>query len=225
MCEILVKAIDTTHDDPAKDRRGCYKRGYPVVIKEDGHPGWGKEEGPPKFFIMKFPGIAADKMRKYIEQHEEPRQETLQWNKLEWDERQQERRYFPFLSAPIVLRELSEQKTMSINIVRWFERDADEDYFPFYTKPKIISIENDNYQIRGTIVMVELQGDVMTTITRRLWKINLDALPKRSLDKLNDKGQLTIDADGKTPLADQTWAEIRGLFNNQKTGLSETEEL
>lgn len=27
MAEILVKAVDSTHADPLKDQRGCYKRG------------------------------------------------------------------------------------------------------------------------------------------------------------------------------------------------------
>lgn len=224
MCEIIIKAVDVTHPDPKEDQRGCYKREYPVAVYPDGTR-WGNEERLPKFVIIKFPGVPVEKMQKYIEQHQEPRQEILQWNKLEWEERQRDGVYFTFLSAPTVLRELSEQKTISVGIVEWLKRDAKGDYFPFYAKPEIISIEGDNYQIWGTIVSVELQGDVMTTITRRLWKIDLDALPKKSLDKLKDKGELMIDAMGEMQQADQTWAEVKGLFKNQKTGLSETEEL
>jgi len=66
MCEILVKAIDAINKDPDKDRRGCYKRHYPVVVFEDGHK-WGKEEGPPKFYIVKIPGVSAKEMQKYCE--------------------------------------------------------------------------------------------------------------------------------------------------------------
>lgn len=60
MCEILIFAGNNTHVDPEKDRRGCWKRGYPVVVKEDGHQ-WGAEEGLPKFVLIKIPGIPAVK--------------------------------------------------------------------------------------------------------------------------------------------------------------------
>lgn len=36
MCEIIVKAIDVTNPDPVRDRRGCYKKGYPVAVYPDG---------------------------------------------------------------------------------------------------------------------------------------------------------------------------------------------
>ena len=48
-----------------KDRRGNYKRGDPVVIMPDGHI-WGREEGLPKFFIVKIPGLAVETAKKYI---------------------------------------------------------------------------------------------------------------------------------------------------------------
>lgn len=48
-----------------KDRRGCYKLGDPVVVMEDGHV-WGALEGPPKFYIIKIPGLAVATVRKYI---------------------------------------------------------------------------------------------------------------------------------------------------------------
>jgi len=66
MAEMLVKAIDSTHKDTAKDRRGCYKRGMCVAVFEDGHS-WGLEEGLPKFFVLRIPGIPAEKLRKYLE--------------------------------------------------------------------------------------------------------------------------------------------------------------
>lgn len=43
MAEILVKAVDATNPDTEKDRRGCYKKGYPVVVMLDGHI-WGRCE-------------------------------------------------------------------------------------------------------------------------------------------------------------------------------------
>ena len=66
MAEMLVKAIDATHPNPDKDRRGCYKRGMPVVVMDDGHE-WGKEERLPKFVIIKIPLTSKDKIMKYID--------------------------------------------------------------------------------------------------------------------------------------------------------------
>lgn len=63
-------AIDKTHADPTKDRRGCYKRGYPVVVMPDSHT-WGREECPPTFVLIKIPGASVDKVRKYLEPERE----------------------------------------------------------------------------------------------------------------------------------------------------------
>jgi hypothetical protein len=67
MCEILIFAGNNTHVDPVKDRRGCWKRGYPVVVKEDGHQ-WGREEGLPKFVVVKIPGVPAAKAEAFLEE-------------------------------------------------------------------------------------------------------------------------------------------------------------
>lgn len=67
MAEILIKAVDATHSDPDKDRRGCYKQGMPVVVQPDGHQ-WGSAEGLPNFVILKLPGIPVDKVQKFIDQ-------------------------------------------------------------------------------------------------------------------------------------------------------------
>jgi len=66
MAQILVMAIDKNHADPDIDRRGCYKRGYPVVVMPDSHT-WGREEGLPSFVVIKIPGVPVEKVRKYIE--------------------------------------------------------------------------------------------------------------------------------------------------------------
>jgi len=66
MAEILIKAVDNTHIDPIKDRRGCYKRGMPVVVMDDGHK-WGLEERLPKFIVIKFPLITKNKVMKYTD--------------------------------------------------------------------------------------------------------------------------------------------------------------
>ncbi|RLC80638.1 MAG: hypothetical protein DRJ03_21300 [Chloroflexi bacterium] len=51
--ELLIKACDATHSNEVKDLRGCYKKGYVVVIKPVGHK-WGKEElNKEKFYIIR----------------------------------------------------------------------------------------------------------------------------------------------------------------------------
>ena len=70
MAEILVRVTDSTNSDPIKDRRGCYKRGMPVIVMPDNHP-WGKEEGLPHFVVIKVPGVSVEKLSKYIEHERE----------------------------------------------------------------------------------------------------------------------------------------------------------
>ncbi len=71
MAEILIKAVNATHADPDKDRRGCYKRGMPVVVMPDGHS-WGAQEGLPKFVVLKVPGVSVEAVNKYINpEHED----------------------------------------------------------------------------------------------------------------------------------------------------------
>ena len=74
MAEILVKAVSVTNEDPAlsleeqaeKTRRGCYQKGYPVVVMPDGHQ-WGAQEGPPTFVIIYIPLISVAKVLKYVD--------------------------------------------------------------------------------------------------------------------------------------------------------------
>jgi hypothetical protein len=66
MAEFLIKAIDATHSDPIKDKSGSYKRGDVVVVMPDGWP-WGRLEGPPKFVIVKIPGMSVEAAQKYID--------------------------------------------------------------------------------------------------------------------------------------------------------------
>lgn len=68
MAEILIKRISVTNPDPEKDERGCYKRGYPVVIMPDGHE-WGAEEGPPNFVVIKVPGVSKATLEQYLASH------------------------------------------------------------------------------------------------------------------------------------------------------------
>lgn len=57
-CEILIKGdthgdgtVNYTHPDPDKDKRGVFKKGYPVIVREYPHSGWGYKEGYP-FFVQ-----------------------------------------------------------------------------------------------------------------------------------------------------------------------------
>lgn len=86
MAEILIKASNMTNSDPIKDRRGCYKRGMPVVVFEDGHT-WGRLESKQQwiaegntaaswpsqgvFVIVKIPPVPAAKARSILEHQEE----------------------------------------------------------------------------------------------------------------------------------------------------------
>ncbi len=66
MCELLVKARNAQHDDPEKDRRGCYKVGHIVCVMDDGHE-WGREETLPNFVVIKIPGLSASVVQDLIE--------------------------------------------------------------------------------------------------------------------------------------------------------------
>jgi hypothetical protein len=68
---LLFAANNTNHEDPAKDLRGSWKRGYLVVVKPDGWS-WGREEDPAQtvaprtFVLLKFPGVSVASVEKYL---------------------------------------------------------------------------------------------------------------------------------------------------------------
>lgn len=71
MAELLFKAIDASNADPAKDARGCYKRGDFVLVRDDGW-GWGLEETKPpasggKFVIIKITDVTAEQVTAYVQ--------------------------------------------------------------------------------------------------------------------------------------------------------------
>lgn len=66
MAEILIRAKNNTHPDPEVDRRGCYKRGMPVVVMPDGHQ-WGLAERLPDFVVIKLPLVPVESVLKYLE--------------------------------------------------------------------------------------------------------------------------------------------------------------
>jgi hypothetical protein len=65
MASMLIKAVDATNPDPETDRRGCYKAGMIVEIREDGAPR-GFLEKWPAFAWIHAPGVPADAVRKYM---------------------------------------------------------------------------------------------------------------------------------------------------------------
>lgn len=84
MAELLIKATDAFNADPIKDKAGCYKRGDVVVVMNDGWP-WGKSEGPPKFVIVKIPGMTVEEAQKYIESEKDaPDSEVLTRRKFKF---------------------------------------------------------------------------------------------------------------------------------------------
>lgn len=64
MAQVLVFARNNIHSDPIKDRTGSYKKGYPVVAKEDSWT-WGALEVAPDFYIVKLPKIPVADVLKY----------------------------------------------------------------------------------------------------------------------------------------------------------------
>jgi hypothetical protein len=54
MAELLIKATDAHNPDAIKDRRGCYKRGDPVIAFRDGWS-WGRLETTPTFWRIRVP--------------------------------------------------------------------------------------------------------------------------------------------------------------------------
>lgn len=66
MAYLLIKAVDAVHTDPDTDRRGCYKRGMIVEVREDNAPR-GTSEALPLFVRINVPLVPAEKIRKYME--------------------------------------------------------------------------------------------------------------------------------------------------------------
>lgn len=65
MAILLVMDEDRTHNDPAKDARGCWKRGYVVECFEDDRRC--VEKPAPPFIIVRVPGLSkAEAEAKYM---------------------------------------------------------------------------------------------------------------------------------------------------------------
>lgn len=61
MAELLIMAADTGSTDPV----GKWYGANIVVAMEDGHQ-WGREEGPPVFYILKVPGVSKADVEEYL---------------------------------------------------------------------------------------------------------------------------------------------------------------
>lgn len=84
MAEGLIFQRTNTHADPEKDRQGCFKRGFPVVLFQDGHE-WGREESllnwmeegrhpsdwPNHFYLFRWPNVDAADLRHLFETQKE----------------------------------------------------------------------------------------------------------------------------------------------------------
>jgi len=67
--ELLIKACDAVHQNEVKDLRGCYKKGYVVVIKPAGHK-WGKEElNKQKFYIVRVKDVEPEDLQHLTQFH------------------------------------------------------------------------------------------------------------------------------------------------------------
>lgn len=66
MCELLIRVKSKTHKDPDKDRRGSWKEGMVIVIKDDGWK-WSHTEQGPAYKILKVPGVDVDDVAKWAE--------------------------------------------------------------------------------------------------------------------------------------------------------------
>lgn len=209
MAEFLIKAIDATHSDPEKDKRGCYKRGDFVVVMPDGHE-WGKEERLPKFVVVKIPGLSVETAKKYILSHDEPRPATRIWSKLDWDEALISGEYQEFLSLPSVVSQSTGQETVRVSAEKWIKMKAINDYDPFSSKPTVTKTLIGGVEFTGAVELVTLEGVAMTMITRRKWRVLIDDVPNAIKQQLRDTGEVTL-----------TIAQIKTYIQNKATGLTE----
>ncbi len=183
MAEILIKAIDATHPDPEKDRCGCYKMGDPVVVMPDGHV-WGNEECLPTFYVFKIPGLSVEQAQKYVEPHMEPRTKIIRYPARVWADAQAKGDNLEFISTPIQVGAETVTQTIKVSPEQWREMQAKGNYFPFNTVP-VATQDGAEIALTGDIDYIDLQGEVMTVITRRRFRFNfLNKVPSSVLTKI-----------------------------------------
>jgi len=68
-CELLITAKDWPGDvNSAAYKRGKYRAGMVIAIKPDGAV-WGKAERPPRYAVIKLPGVPVSRAQKYFLPH------------------------------------------------------------------------------------------------------------------------------------------------------------
>ena len=65
MATLLISAKDNNHSDPVVDRRGCYKKGYVVVIKPDTYTP-SRSECLPSFVLIRCPEVTEAQANNYM---------------------------------------------------------------------------------------------------------------------------------------------------------------
>lgn len=71
MAQVLFRLKDNVHADPDKDRRGSYKKGYPVSIKPDGwyegNPNWAQSAyaDKTKWFVVEVTDATVEELQHY----------------------------------------------------------------------------------------------------------------------------------------------------------------
>jgi len=210
MCELLIKAISNTNPDPVKDQRGCYKRGDIVDVQADGFT-WGREEGLPRFYIVKIPGITVTQAKKYMAAHIGPTTQTRRIYKQQWDKWQLAGKYGEFTQLPTVINDVTEDYEEIVPPGRWAQMEDRSDYDPFFSKPKIeILPEINAVKLTGQIRRITLAGLIPTMLTRCLYRIRADDVPTAIKNQLRDTGTITV-----------TWNQIKGYVRNKLTDLDE----
>jgi hypothetical protein len=203
MAELLVKAISNSHIDPTKDQRGCYKRGDVVVVMPDGHQ-WGKEEHP------------------QTTTHREPQTATQRWNKIDWLRHVSLGSYDEFTAKPTILSEESPEESINVSVSRWGKMQASLDFYPFPAEPTAMPITEVidgpagpgeitvGYQLTGVVDYVNLQGEVLQSVTKRKYKYLVDDLPQEDKDSIDSGGEVSGD-----------FTKNRDYIQDKSTGLTE----
>ena len=162
------------------------------------------------FVIAKVTGLTKTQMEKYAQAHIEPRLTERKWNLIDWNKALINENYREFLEKPIIKSGEEVIQEVEIPLGQWQKMEAEGNYYPFFEKPSVISVDITNVRVIGTIKLVNLEGNINTVITRRLYQINIDNLPPAILNKLK-----------KDRYVEVTFNQIRTYIKNLKTGLTE----
>jgi hypothetical protein len=70
-CEILIRNVDNTNASLTEEeqRRGLYLRGYPVLVRDYPHVGWGNSEGLPNYVHLRITDASAAQVQQYMDEY------------------------------------------------------------------------------------------------------------------------------------------------------------